>query len=115
MKRMQEEKDFKQIQEEVSNLNEKHLYKHHIVLNFDDSIYLKINFSSTSNTQIDSRAAITKLIAGDASYSYEDGDIIRFNLYIKPTDNEIVFVGSSTETYEYSDAVIMSYDIDTIL
>ena len=115
MRRMPEDKDFKQIQEDVSSLNEKHLYKHRVILNFDDSIYLEIRFLSTSNTQIDSRSAINKLIAGDATYSYEDGDIIRFNLYIETTANEIVFVGSTTESYGYSDATIQSYDIDTLI
>lgn len=115
MKRMQEEKIFNQIKDDVSELIEKHLYKHRVVLNFDDSIYLEVKFLSTSNEELTSGKVINKLISGDATFSYEDGDIIRFSLYIKTNTSEIVFVGSSTETYLYTDATIQSYDIDTLI
>ena len=113
---MPEDKDFKQIQEDVSSLNEKHLYRHNIVLNYDDSIYLKVSFISNTNEELTTARQIIFLIReGKASFCFRDSDVDYFDISYNSLDREIYFNGTSQEIYDEALGEIDSYDIDTLI
>lgn len=113
MKRMQEDKDFKQIQEDVSMLNGKHLYRHRVQIDFDESILLEVSFISDNDIHQTFGDIKVLMSSGVASFMYEDGANARNSLYL--TYNTIVFLGSATEEYNDNKAHIVAYNIDTLI